>query len=99
MLGFTSWISLSVHVRNFLQLQRTIHGNGIVNGASEKKKIFEAMKVVRKLATCVRALQNDLGLFWKRSQFIEPGAKGAFGNALSDLRHVGGPKKQHRHLR
>ena len=44
--SFTCGVALGMNIGNFFQLQRTIHGNGIVNGASEKKKIFEAMKVV-----------------------------------------------------
>ena len=71
MLGFSGGIAFRVDVRNFLQLEGSIHRDWVVDGAAEEHEVVHAIVKLSKLFYLIECRQNRFRLLGQRKEFTD----------------------------
>src|ERR1700739_4774621 len=99
MLGLARGVAFGMDVGDFLEFESAIHRDGIVNGASQEKKVIDLVKLRSNFLYLVRATQERLQLRGKLQQLANVLLAQVGTQGLARLREVQGKQEQGSHLR
>jgi hypothetical protein len=89
-----------MYVGNFLELERAVHGHGIMNGAAQEQEVLHLVIFFRQLpASPGRGLQQHFHLARQIEQFANVLSPLLLGKLASHLSQVKRKQVEHRHLR